>query len=91
MNATSYDTGHQAEEVDASFALGHPEKLVDFGYRAVHEMTVQATPIIAAYYGTAPRLSYGSGCSTGGRQGLMEAQRFPGDYGGIMGLSKPQF
>ena len=64
--------------------LGHPEKLVDFGYRAVHEMTVAAKAIIDAFYGTAPKLSYWNGCSTGGRQGLMEAQRFPADYDGII-------
>ena len=65
------------------FALGHPEKMIDFGYRAVHEMTVQAKAIVAAYYGRGPQWSYWNGCSTGGRQGLMEAQRFPRDYNGI--------
>ncbi len=69
----STDTGHTADAVPAF--LGHPEKLVDFGYRAVHEMTVAAKAIIDAFYGTDPRLSYWNGCSTGGRQGLMEAQR----------------
>jgi feruloyl esterase len=57
---------------------------VDFGYRAVHEMTVAAKVLVAAFYGGPPRLSYWNGCSTGGRQGLMEAQRFPGDYDGII-------
>ena len=71
------------------FAIGHPEKIVDFGYRAVHEMTVQAKAIIAAYYGTGPRLSYWNSCSTGGRQGLMEAQRFPLDYNGIAAGAPP--
>jgi len=80
----STDTGHEGSVIDASFALGHPEKLVDFGYRAVHEMTIKAKTIITAYYGQAPRFSYWSGCSTGGRQGLMEAQRFPADYNGIV-------
>lgn len=79
----STDTGHEGEGDDASFALGHTEKLVDFGYRSVHEMTVQAKAIIAAYYGTAARFSYWNGCSTGGKQGLTEAQRFPHDYNGI--------
>src|SRR5690348_13686179 len=81
----STDTGHNAKETPgASFALGHPEKLVDFGYRAVHEMTVKAKAVIAAHYGTPARLSYWNSCSNGGRQGLMEAQRYPQDYDGIV-------
>ena len=64
--------------------MGHPEKVIDFGYRAVHEMTVQAKAIVKAYYGNGPRVSYWNGCSTGGRQGLMEAQRYPADYDGIL-------
>ena len=78
----STDTGHSGGS--GSFALGHPEKLIDFGYRAVHEMTVDAKAIVAAYYGNGPRLSYWVGCSSGGKQGLKEAQRFPGDYDGIV-------
>jgi feruloyl esterase len=76
------DTGHSGN--NARFAVGHPEKLADYGYRAVHEMTVAAKGIIAAFYGSNPRLSYWNSCSTGGRQGLMEAQRFPADYDGII-------
>jgi feruloyl esterase len=76
------DTGHQGGS--GSFALGHPEKLIDFGYRSTHEMTVAAKAIVRAYYGQAPKLSYFTGCSAGGRQGLMEAQRFPDDYDGIV-------
>jgi feruloyl esterase len=79
----STDTGHEGDGTNAIFTIGHPEKLIDFGYRAVHEMTVQAKAIIAAYYGAGPRWSYWNSCSTGGRQGLMEAQRFPNDYNGI--------
>ena len=79
---SSTDTGHAGNT--GSFALGHPEKAVDFGWRAVHEMTVTAKAIIAAYYDSAPRLSYWNGCSAGGRQGLKEAQRFPADYDGII-------
>lgn len=79
----STNTGHDGGPGDASFALGHPEKVIDFGYRAVHEMTLKAKLAIAAYYGKTPKFSYWHGCSTGGRQGLMEAQRFPGDYDGI--------
>src|SRR3990172_7320553 len=79
----STDTGHEGAVDDGSFAVGHPEKLVDHGYRAIHEMTVKAKAIIAERYGDGPRQSYWLGCSTGGRQGLMEAQRFPDDYDGI--------
>lgn len=79
----STDTGHTGNGGDASFALGHPAKLIDLGYRSVHEMTVRAKAIVAAFYGSAARLSYWNGCSTGGKQGLTEAQRFPNDYNGI--------
>jgi feruloyl esterase len=79
---SSTDTGHVG--ATGSFVTGHPEKLVDFGYRAVHEMTLKAKSIIDAFYGAAPRMSYWNGCSTGGRQGLKEAQRFPDDYDGII-------
>lgn len=78
----STDTGHIGGS--GNFALGHPEKLVDFGYRAVHEMTAKAKAIIAAYYGNAPKLSYWNGCSSGGREGLKEAQKFPADFDGII-------
>jgi feruloyl esterase len=78
----STDTGHKGG--NALFAIGHPEKLTDFAYRAVHEMTVQAKAIVNAYYNRAPRLSYWNGCSTGGRQGLMEAQKYPDDFDAII-------
>lgn len=78
----STDTGHVGN--GASFALGHREKVVDFGWRAVHEMTVVAKQIISAYYEAGPRLSYWNGCSAGGRQAMKEAQRFPTDYDGII-------
>ena len=80
----STDTGHRASSVDSEWALGHPEKIVDFGYRAIHEMTLRSKEIIHAFYGQFPNWSYFEGCSTGGRQGLMEAQRFPDDYQGIL-------
>jgi feruloyl esterase len=76
------DTGHEGGS--ASFAMGHPEKLTDFAYRAVHEMTVTSKAIIQSFYGSAPRYSYWNGCSTGGRQGLKEAQKFPADFDGIV-------
>jgi feruloyl esterase len=78
----STDTGHRGNS--AEFALGHPELVVDFGYRAIHEMTVKGKQITEAFYGSAPRENYFVGCSTGGRQGLAEAQRFPDDYDGIV-------
>ena len=80
--ASSTDTGHTGGS--ASFAVGHPEKLIDFGYRSEHEMTLKAKAIIAAFYGVAPKFSYFVGCSSGGRQAFMEAQRFPNDYDGIV-------
>ena len=78
----STDTGHTGD--GGSFALGHPEKYVDFAWRAVHEMTVTAKAVVAAFYGKGPQRSYWNGCSSGGRQGLMEAQRFPADFDGIV-------
>jgi len=79
---SSTDTGHVGGS--GSFALGHPEKLIDFGYRSEHEMTLKAKSLIEAFYGSAAKMSYWNGCSTGGRQGLKEAQRFPDDYDGII-------
>ncbi|HEY2460340.1 MAG TPA: tannase/feruloyl esterase family alpha/beta hydrolase [Candidatus Acidoferrum sp.] len=80
----STDTGHQGSPIDSSWAPGHPEKVVDFGYRAIHEMTTQAKAIVQAFYGDAPKRSYFTGCSNGGRQALMEAQRYPEDYDGVV-------
>jgi feruloyl esterase len=78
----STDTGHKGG--DPAFAIGHPEKLIDFGYRAIHELAVQSKAIVTAYYKRAARLSYWNGCSTGGRQGLMAAQRYPDDFDAIL-------
>ena len=78
----STDTGHVGGR--GTFALGHPEKLVDFAWRSEHEMTAKAKQIIEAFYGSGPKLSYWNGCSTGGRQGLKAAQMFPEDYDGII-------
>ncbi|MBZ5575067.1 MAG: tannase/feruloyl esterase family alpha/beta hydrolase [Acidobacteriia bacterium] len=80
--AAGTDTGHTGN--NANFVMGHPEKVVDFAYRSVHEMTVAAKAVVAAFYGNAPQRSYWNGCSTGGRQALAEAQRFPNDYDGIV-------
>jgi feruloyl esterase len=78
------DDGHEAFFTDASWAVGHPEKLIDFAYRAVHETSVQAKAIISAFYGKEPADSYFVGCSDGGREALMEAQRYPNDFIGIV-------
>src|SRR5580692_2400762 len=80
--SVSTDTGHTGDT--ASFAFGHPEKMIDFAYRSEHEMTVAAKAILAAFYGRAPEISYWNGCSTGGRQALVEAQRYPADFNGII-------
>ncbi len=78
------DTGHAADGTDANWALGHPEKIIDFAYRAIHQMTVVGKATVKAFYGDAPRRAYFANCSNGGRQALMEAQRFPDDYDGIL-------
>jgi feruloyl esterase len=80
--AASTDTGHAGGS--AEFAMGHPEKLIDFAYRSEHEMTVKAKALIAAFYGRGPKLSYWNGCSSGGKQGLKEAQKYPEDFDGII-------
>jgi feruloyl esterase len=79
---SSTDTGHAGG--GASWAAGHPEKVVDFGWRAVHEMAVVSKKIIASHTGSAPTASYWNGCSAGGRQAMKEAQRFPEDFNGII-------
>ncbi|MGC2300636.1 MAG: tannase/feruloyl esterase family alpha/beta hydrolase [Acidobacteriaceae bacterium] len=78
------DAGHRAEAGDASWAFGHPEKVKDFGWRAVHLTTDVAKQIIQSYYGKSQSKAYFDACSDGGREALMEAQRFPQDYDGIL-------
>ncbi|UZW57399.1 tannase/feruloyl esterase family alpha/beta hydrolase [Sphingobium sp. JS3065] len=81
----STDTGHVAElPHEASWATGNPVKLRDYGWRAIHLTAVNAKQLVAAYYGRAADKSYFQSCSNGGRQGLMEASRFPEDYDGIL-------
>jgi Tannase and feruloyl esterase len=82
--ASGTNTGHSAGGTDATWALGHPEKVTDFGYRGIHSMTEVAKATIKAFYGKGPQHSYFGSCSNGGRQALMEAQRFPEDYDGIL-------
>jgi feruloyl esterase len=80
------DDGHVSNSPvpSAPWATGHPEKLIDFGYRAVHETSVQAKAIVRAHFGRAAARSYFNGCSDGGREGLMEAQRYPEEFDGII-------
>jgi feruloyl esterase len=78
----SNDTGHRANDAGGGgmFGLGHPEKITDFAYRAMHETVVKAKLITTAFYGRGPKYSYYNGCSTGGRQGLIEITKFPEDF-----------
>lgn len=76
------DTGHTGDDPD--FAVGHPESIVDWGHRAVHESIVAAKTVVNEFYGAHPKYSYFSGCSTGGHQAFMEAQRYPTDFNGII-------
>ena len=79
------DDGHEdTVNTDASWALNHPEKVIDFGYRAIKETADAARAIITANKGAQPRYSYFQGCSDGGREALMEAQRYPNDFNGIV-------
>ena len=78
------DAGHQGNATDATWAYGHPEKVKDFGWRAVHLTRLRAGEIISAYYGKHQNKAYFDSCSDGGREALIEAQRFPTDYDGIL-------
>jgi Tannase and feruloyl esterase len=83
--AAGTDDGHvDPVNTDASWALGHPEKIIDFGYRALKETTDKAKAVIKAFAGEAPGYSYFAGCSDGGREALMESQRYPDDFDGIV-------
>ena len=76
------NNGHQ--EMGGSFAIGHPEKVTDFAYRAVHLTAERAKDVIKAFYGRSQQHAYFNGCSEGGREALMEAQRYPEDFDGII-------
>jgi feruloyl esterase len=85
------DDGHQGSGVDASWAVGHPEKVVDFGYRSLKETTDVAKDIIMAFESSGARRSYFMGCSDGGREALMESQRYPRDFDGIVAGSPANY
>ncbi|MEV4346819.1 tannase/feruloyl esterase family alpha/beta hydrolase [Actinoplanes sp. NPDC049596] len=76
------DMGHQGLN-DGSWAANNPQAQIDFAYRGVHVTAQTTKALIKAFYGRAPRYSYFTGCSDGGREALMEAQRFPDDFDGI--------
>lgn len=78
------DTGHVGAVISAGWALNNPERQVNFGYLAVHRVAETSKAIIRAYYSALPARSYFNGCSNGGRQALMEAQRYPDDFDGIV-------
>ena len=92
--SASTDTGHRdrlsirARSWTAARALNNRPKQIDYGYRGVHVATIATKAIAEAYFGQAPRHSIFSGCSNGGRQGLVEAQRFPDDYDGVIAASR---
>jgi hypothetical protein len=81
---SSTDAGHRGKPSESAWAVNHPEKQADFDYRAVHETAKTAKALIQAFYDSAPARSYFASCSNGGRQGLMEAERYPTDYDGIL-------
>lgn len=80
------DLGHDAPDGNANtvWAAGSPESRANYGYRGVHVVTVAAKAIIARFYGQPPAFAYFSGCSDGGREGLMEVQRYPTDFNGVV-------
>ena len=80
----STDTGHEASGIEAGWALNNPERLANYGHVAVHRTAQTAKAIISAYYSRTSDYSYFNGCSNGGRQALMEAQRYPDDFDGII-------
>jgi feruloyl esterase len=75
------DTGHEGAGSD--YAPSHAERVIDFGYRAIHEMTLEAKAVVSAFYGKGPRFSYMDGCGGGAQNVESEAQRYPEDYDGL--------
>ncbi len=82
---SSTDTGHRSKSTsEVAWASGHPERVVDFNDRAIHETAERSKAIIRAFYGDGPSRSYFNSCSNGGRQAIVEAVRYPADYDGIL-------
>jgi len=82
---SSTDTGHVGSNTnDGTWALGHLDRVINFGQRGVHEMALASKAIIRAYYGNTPRHSYFTGCSYGGKQALTEVQKYPTDFDGVI-------
>ena len=82
---SSTDTGHaSASTNDASWALGHMDRVINYGQRGVHEMALASKAIVRAYYGASPAHSYFQGCSFGGKQALTEVQKYPADFDGVI-------
>lgn len=81
------DAGHSGFAGSAEWALGHQQRVIDYGHRAVHRSAEVTKALITAYYGRPAEHSYFIGCSNGGRQALMEAQRYPDDFDGIVAIA----
>ncbi|UVO52478.1 tannase/feruloyl esterase family alpha/beta hydrolase [Sphingomonas sp. SUN019] len=81
------DMGHTSTNIDNNWVANNLQGLVDFGYRSTHVTTVAGKAIAAAFYAKPPNKSYFFACSTGGRQGMIEAQRFPEDFDGIVAIA----
>ncbi len=81
------DMGHRSDQIDNNWAANNLQGLVDFGYRSTHVVTVAGKAILTAYYNGPPRWSYFYACSTGGRQAMVEAERFPDDFDGVVGVA----
>ncbi|KAF4460806.1 feruloyl esterase b [Fusarium albosuccineum] len=80
----STDLGHNSSMLDITWALNQPQKQLDFGFRATHGTTVIAKKLVEAFYAAKIKYAYYSGCSTGGRQGLKDAQLYPDDFDGLL-------
>ena len=85
--ATATDTGHSTP--GSTFAIGHPEKLIDYAHRSLHEMAVSAKAVVNAFYDSAPKVALWNGCSTGGNQGLTIASKYPADFDAIVAGAPP--
>jgi len=83
MAMAATDMGHSGYGLDGSFGAKDYQLRIDFAYRGVHVTALAAKALIERYYGRGPKYSYFAGCSDGGREALMEAQRFPEDFNGI--------